>query len=81
MLKNQKLDENLLKHVKSLTTEQNFPLRTDKAILSVGAMMFSEAWDKAKSSPQSMNVFRNEIERLTKKLFSKNLVDEESRGF
>ena len=81
MLKNQKLDENLIKYAKSLTTEQNFPLRTDKAVFSIGAIMFGEAWEKAKSSPQSMNVFRNEIERLTKKLFNKNLVDSESRGF
>ena len=81
MLKNQKLDENLLRYVKALTTEKDFPLRTDKAVLSIGAMMFIEAWEDSKSSFKSIDYFRNEMERLTKKLFNKNLVDKNSRGF
>lgn len=81
MLKNQKLDENLLRYVKSMTTEKEFPLRTDKAVLSIGAMMFIEAWEAHKSSIKSIDYFRNEMERLTKKLFNRNLVDKNSRGF
>lgn len=81
MLKNQKLDENLLNHTTKMTTEQDFPLRTDKAVISIAVMMFSESWERAKTSPQAMNVFRNEITRLTTKLLKQKLVDPSSRGF
>lgn len=81
MLDNQKLDKNLLNHTTKLTTEDGFPFRTNKATISVGVMMITEAWEKAKTSPQSMNVFRNEMTRLTSRLLKQKLVDPSSRGF
>lgn len=83
VLDNLKIDRELKTQMEKDILDTNFPLRTDKAYVSVAILLLSNRWKEINHSEGSKGLddFRKEISKISKELFSRGLVSKNSSGF